>query len=39
MHGVTAMTTARTRIPSFLPIRQATASAVILIVVIAILPL
>jgi hypothetical protein len=39
MQGVGAMTSARTRIPSYLPIRQTSAFALILIVVIAILPL
>jgi hypothetical protein len=39
MHGVEAMTSAQTSIPSYLPIRQASAFALILIVVIAILPL
>jgi len=39
MHGVEAMISAPKRIPSFLPVRQAAAFALVLIVVIAILPL
>jgi hypothetical protein len=39
MQGVGAMISARTRIPSILPARQAAAFAVVLIVIIAILPL